>query len=77
MKGGFLLIALLGFIHQSHGLNIPGFPSGRSMQRIREKLLYPEIDATDCSFVKVANITAKADNFNPNNTDTWNQVRNV
>ena len=77
MKKLLFIVALLSFIYHSYGLRIPGFPSGSSMRRLREKLLYPEIDKIDCSFVKVANITSKVDNFDPNNTDTWNQVRDI
>ena len=70
-----LFIILLGLLSYNYGLRIPGFISGMSMQRYREKFLYPEIDVTDCSFVKVNTTTAKVDNFDPNNTETWQQVR--
>lgn len=70
-----LFLICLSFIVQNHGLRIPGFISGMPMGYYQEKLPYSETDAEDCSFVKVNTTTAKVDNFDPNNTETWQQVR--
>ncbi|KAE9549575.1 hypothetical protein FO519_007217 [Halicephalobus sp. NKZ332] len=47
---------------------------GTSMRIHRERILYPEIAETDCSFVKILNATAKVDNFDSKNTETWQQM---
>jgi len=74
----FLLLAIiLVFIYYNYAFHMPGFTTGRSMRLHQEKMIYPENDAIDCSFVKNVNFTAKVDNFDPNNTDTWNQVKNI
>ena len=73
MKVFFLF--LLGFVTNAYSIFIPGFINGKPMRHYLEDMLYPEIRDTDCSFVKEYNFTAKVDNFNDSNTDTWNQVK--
>ena len=72
-----LLVILLVFFNYSYGFLIPGFPRGKLIRDYREKFLYPEIADIDCSFVKTNYTTAKVDNFDPNSTETWQQVRYV
>ena len=70
-----LLFILLGFVASVYSLHIPGFINGKPMRRHLEEIMYPEIKDDGCDFVKEYNFTAKVDNFNESNTDTWDQVR--
>ena len=71
------LLLFLGFLATAYSLHIPGFINGKPMRRYLEDMLYPEIADVDCSFVQELNFTAKVDNFNNDNTDTWNQVKKL
>ena len=72
-----LFCILFGLVASVYSIFIPGFINGKPLRHHLESVLYPEIRDTDCSFVQEYNFTAKIDNFNDSDTDTWNQVDNL
>ena len=70
-----LLFIFLGFVASAYSLHISGFVKGKPMRHYLEEIMYPEIRNSECGYVREYNFTAKVDNFNESNTDTWDQVR--